>query len=149
MKDGKRTDLALLLMRIGLGLIMMYFGSGKMFPIFGGLGFQGQVAAFERSGFPAPLGILAIVAEFFGGLGILVGFLTPVAAFGIACTMAVATYQNATRPGLVQTVFSTGGADAQSLFFPAALFFLAVGVMLLGAGRFSVDAKLFGGKRGK
>jgi putative oxidoreductase len=36
---------------------------------------------------PAPLGFLAIAAEFFGGLGLILGFLTRIAAFGIAVNM--------------------------------------------------------------
>lgn len=39
---------------------------------------------------PAPLAFLAIAAEFFGGLGLILGFLTRIAAFGIAVNMAVA-----------------------------------------------------------
>ena len=39
---------------------------------------------------PAPLAFLAIAAEFFGGLGLILGFLTRIAAFGIAMNMVVA-----------------------------------------------------------
>jgi putative oxidoreductase len=45
---------------------------------------------FTSQGIPAPLAFLAIVAEFFGALGLLVGLLGRVAAFGIFCVMVVA-----------------------------------------------------------
>ena len=44
----------------------------------------------DQLGIPAPLAYLAIAAEFFGGLGLIVGFLARVAAVGVAVTMAVA-----------------------------------------------------------
>ena len=39
---------------------------------------------------PAPFAFLAICAEFFGGLGLIVGLLSRIAAFGIMCNMLVA-----------------------------------------------------------
>jgi putative oxidoreductase len=48
------------------------------------------VAFFRKSDVPAPLAVLAIMAEFLGSLGLAVGLLTRVAALGIAVVMLVA-----------------------------------------------------------
>ncbi len=51
---------------------------------FGGYGFHGTMGFFtQQMGIPAPLAFLAICAEFFGGLGLIVGLLSRIAAFGI------------------------------------------------------------------
>jgi putative oxidoreductase len=58
---------------------------------FGGFGFSGTMVFFTGTmHIPAPSAFLAIVAEFFGGLGLILGFLTRIAAFGIAANMIVA-----------------------------------------------------------
>jgi putative oxidoreductase len=144
MKDNKRHDVGFLILRIGLGLIILYYGSQKMFGAFGGRGYSATVEGFTTSGIPPAFAHLAIAAEFFGGLGILLGALTPIAAFGVACTMAVATVRNAASTGLLVSVFSKGElGNASRLFLPSALFFMALVVMILGAGRYSLDNKLF------
>jgi putative oxidoreductase len=45
---------------------------------------------FTDSGIRNGFGVLAIAAEFFGSLGLAVGFLTRIAAFGVACVMLLA-----------------------------------------------------------
>jgi putative oxidoreductase len=147
MNAARRQDVALLIMRVGLGLIILYHGSQKMLGLFGGAGYMKQISNFQHQGIPPLFGNLAVAAEFFGGLGVLIGFLTPVAAFGIACTMAVAVFRQASAPGFFHEAF-VDGKGASTAFYPATIFFLAVGLMLLGAGKYSVDAKVFG-KKGK
>lgn len=143
MKGTTRVDVGLLVLRIGLGLLFLFYGSQKMFGAFGGNGYSAQVNWFIGQGFPPVLAHLAIVAEFFGSLGVLVGLLTPVAAFGIACVMAVATWVTMTTPGKMHAVFSGSGPDVQRFFYTFALFFMAVALAVMGAGKLSLDAKLF------
>jgi putative oxidoreductase len=58
---------------------------------FGGLGFSGTMGFLTGSmHIPAPLAFLAMASQFFGGLGLILGFLTRIAAFGIALNMLVA-----------------------------------------------------------
>src|SRR5258708_34625788 len=54
----------------------------------------------QQLGIPAPLVFLAICAEFLGGIGLIVGFLTRIAAFGIFCNMVVAVFMVHYRFGL-------------------------------------------------
>src|SRR5438105_13562011 len=82
---------ATLLLRLVLGVVFFAHGVQKLLGWFGGPGFSGSMGLF--TGYlhiPAPLAFLAIAAEFFGGLGLILGFLTRIAAFGIAMNMVVA-----------------------------------------------------------
>ena len=80
------------ILRVVLGLVFFAHGAQKMLGWFGGFGFAGTMGFFTGSmHIPAPLAFLAIAAEFFGGLGLILGFLTRIAAFGIAVNMLVAT----------------------------------------------------------
>jgi putative oxidoreductase len=143
MKGNGRMDAGLLILRIGLGLTFLFYGSQKMFPILGGKGYVATVDGFIASGIPPVFAHLAIVAEFFGGLGILFGLLTPVAAFGLACTMAVAAYRGFNGGALDGALHHTRGGNPNQFFFPFALLFMALAIMVLGAGRYSLDAKYF------
>lgn len=78
-------------LRLVLGLVFFAHGAQKLLGWFGGFGFFGTISFFTGTmHIPAPLAFLAIAAEFFGGLGLMLGFLTRIAAFGIGVTMLVA-----------------------------------------------------------
>src|SRR5437588_12672274 len=84
-------NFVLTVLRLVLGVVFFAHGAQKMLGWFGGYGFSGTMGFFtHQMGIPAPLAFLAIAAEFFGGLGLILGFLTRVAAFGIAVNMVVA-----------------------------------------------------------
>ena len=85
------NDPVLTLMRLVLGVVFFAHGAQKMLGWLGGYGFSGTMGFFtSQMHIPAPLAFLAIAAEFFGSLGLLLGLLTRVAAFGIAVNMLVA-----------------------------------------------------------
>jgi hypothetical protein len=75
---------------------------------------------------------LAIVGELFGGLGLVVGLLTPIAAFGVACTMTVAIAAVHLQHGLFA---ANGGFEFPLVLLASALWFMAA-----GPGPWSVDA---------
>src|SRR5437868_14742534 len=79
------------ILRLALGVVFFAHGAQKMLGWFGGFGYSGTMG-FLTGGMhiPAPLAFLAIAAEFFGGLGLIFGLLTRIAAFGIAANMVVA-----------------------------------------------------------
>lgn len=86
-----RPDLAGLVARLGLGIFILPHGLQKAFGWFGGHGIEGTVAFMgAQLHIPAALAFLAIAAEFLGGLGLLLGFLTRIAAFGVTVTLFVA-----------------------------------------------------------
>jgi putative oxidoreductase len=145
--QGKLPDVALLIMRLGLGLILLYYGLQKMFGLFGGAGFQGTVSNMGSNfGIPPVFAILAICAEFFGSIGLIVGFLTRIASFGLMCTMAVATFQGMQRPGMWSGLWAGDRAAPAAILYPLALFVFALGITLLGPGAYSLDSKFFGRK---
>ena len=84
--------LGLLVMRLGVGLLMVVHGAQKLFGMFGGYGLKGTAGFFESLGFkPGVLFVvLAGLAEVLGGLLLAAGLLTPLAGLLIAGTMAVA-----------------------------------------------------------
>lgn len=119
--------LPLTILRISTGLIMAVHGWGKLMSIpqvtegFAGMGIP----------FPEVAVYLAIAGEFLGGLGLLVGFLTPIAASGILCTMAVAVFHVHLPNGLLAR---DGGFE-----YPMTLIFVALYFICRGAGKISLD----------
>jgi putative oxidoreductase len=82
---------SLLLLRLLLGGVMFPHGAQKVLGWFGGQGLNATITGFtQHMGIPLVFAWLAIAAEFLGSLGLIVGLLTRVAAFGIAMVMAVA-----------------------------------------------------------
>jgi putative oxidoreductase len=125
---------ALLLLRMVAGLAFMIHGWPKIQNPFAWAG--------PDSAFPGFLLGLAALSEFGGGLAWILGLLTPLASLGIAITMAVAFSFHAFVRG-DPFVSMTGGPA----FELAALFFcIAVLLIAMGPGRFSVDRRLFGSR---
>src|SRR5713226_3545854 len=84
-------SLAALIVRIALGVVNFPHGAQKVLGWFDGPGFKATLEQFNKEmGIPTPLAVLAMAAEFLGSIGLIVGCLTRIAAFGIACTMIVA-----------------------------------------------------------
>src|ERR1700740_1968712 len=84
---------AITILRVVLGIVFFAHGAQKMLGWFGGFGFSGTMGFFTgQMHIPALFAFLAIAAEFFGGLGLILGFLTRIAAFGIAVNMLVAIW---------------------------------------------------------
>src|ERR1700757_590174 len=85
------NDVTGLILRLVLGVTFFVHGAQLTLGWFGGYGFSGTMGFFTGTmHIPAPLAFLAIAAEFFGGLGLILGLLTRIAAFGIAMNMVVA-----------------------------------------------------------
>src|SRR5882724_6565002 len=75
-------DVALTTLRLVLGVVFFAHGAQKLLGWFGGFGYQGTMAAMNQAGVSTPLLWLIIAIEFFGGLGLIFGFLTRIPAFG-------------------------------------------------------------------
>src|SRR5881227_3007810 len=77
--------------RLTLGIVMFPHGAQKVLGWFGGYGFSGTMGLFTgQMHIPRLFAFLAIAAEFAGSLGLITGFLSRIAAFGIAANMLVA-----------------------------------------------------------
>jgi putative oxidoreductase len=135
------NDPAVTLVRLTLGLIFFAHGAQKLLGWFGGYGFHGTVGFFTGLlHIPAPLAVLAIAAEFFGGIGLLLGLLARVAAFGIAFNMLVAIAMVHYQFGF----FMNWAGDQKGEGFEYHLLALACAalIMIKGAGAWSIDALL-------
>ncbi|HWR54057.1 MAG TPA: DoxX family protein [Bryobacteraceae bacterium] len=133
-EDSTFADIALFLMRVAAGLAFMMHGWSKIQNPFGWMGPEGFA--------PGALQALAAIAEFGGGLAWILGFLTPVASIAIGFTMAVAFTTHAFMRG-DPYVSMTGGPSSERavVYFSIALVLIA-----MGPGRFSLDRKLFGSR---
>jgi len=127
-------SLALLLIRLPLGVIFFAHGSQKLLGLFGGSGLTGTLRHFEvHLGIPPLLTLLAILAEFGGGLGVLCGLFTRISACGIAVTMAVAMY----KVHWVNGFFLS--AKGNGIEYTLALFGMALALVVTGGGQWSLD----------
>ena len=123
------------ILRLVTGIVFFAHGAQKMLGWFGGYGFSGTMGFFTSAlHIPAPLAFLAIAAEFFGGLGLILGFLTRIAAFGIAVNMLVAI---ATVHGAFGFFMNWSGA--QKVEYHLLVLAITAFLMIRGAGAFSVD----------
>jgi putative oxidoreductase len=131
---SSRASIGLLILRLAAGLAFMHHGYGKIQNPFGWMG--------PAAGVPALFQALAALSEFGGGLAWMLGLLTPLAAFGLACTMAVAVRLHAF---VLHDPFVAQGPGGS---YELAAVYLCVSLLLLlaGPGRFSLDQLFFGEK---
>jgi putative oxidoreductase len=126
----KGTPVMLTVLRLVLGLIMTVHGWMKLTGV---SEWKSNVAAM---GLPAPevMAPLAVAGELLGGLGLMVGLLTPIAALGTAATMVTAILAVHLPHGLLA---KNNGFEYPLTLLAASLFFV-----VRGAGPISVDAWL-------
>jgi len=141
---GSITEsLSLLSLRVPLGLIFMAHGSQKLFGLFGGQGVTATMNTFEaKLGIPPIFTILAMIAEFGGGLGLLLGCLTRLSAFGIASVMVVAIY----KVHWVNGFFMNGAClpgKGHGIEYPLALLGMALSLVFTGGGSWCVDRMIW------
>ena len=135
------NDGILALMRLVLGIVFFLHGSQKMLGWFGGSGFSGTMHFFTGLlHIPAPFAVLAICAEFFGGLGLIVGLLSRIAAFGISVNMVMAIWMVHLANGPFMNWY--GNQKGEGYEYHLLALALAVPIMIRGAGAFSVDGAL-------
>src|SRR6266576_3324731 len=128
-------------LRMVLGLVFFAHGAQKLLGWFGGYGFSGTMGFFTGAmHIPAPLAFLAIAAEFFGGIGLILGFLTRIAAFGIAVNMLVAIATVHRAFGLFMNW--AGTQKGEGFEYHLLVLAMTAFLMIRGAGAFSVDRAL-------
>jgi putative oxidoreductase len=132
------NDYSLTIMRLVLGLVFVAHGSQKVLGWFGGYGFSATMGGFtHQMGIPAPLAFLAICAEFFGGLGLLVGLLGRVAALGIVSNMAVAVLMIHRKIGFFMNW--TGAQKGEGFEYHLLAIALGLAIVIRGSGALSLD----------
>src|SRR5262249_2820509 len=116
---GRYQEVFFTLLRIVAGFTFSCHGAQKLFGVLGG----------AKAG--SPLMMVAGVIEFFGGLLILLGFLTGIAAFIASGEMAVA-YFKMHAPGVFVPIVNHGELAVVYCF-------LFLFIAAHGAGRWSID----------
>jgi putative oxidoreductase len=139
------NDLTLTLVRLVLGIVFFAHGAQKMLGWFGGYGFHGTMGFFTHQGIPAPLAFLAICAEFFGGLGLIFGLLSRIAAFGIMVNMLVAIATVHRFNGFFMNWF--GHQKGEGYEYHLLAIVLCLVVIIKGAGALSIDRALAGAEK--
>ncbi|WSZ45282.1 DoxX family protein [Streptomyces sp. NBC_00190] len=125
------SDIGLPVLRVVLGVIMFIPGTQKLFGWFDGLGIKSTGMFFSKAGYPAgeTMAAIAGLTETLGGLGVILGLLTPLAAAGIVGIMI-----NAICVKWTGAVLGLTGVEFEALIIAA-----AVTLALAGPGRFALD----------
>lgn len=129
---GGKGGFALLILRLVAGPAFILHGWPKFQHAFSWMGADATV--------PGVLQALAALSEFGGGIALLLGLLTRLAALGIACTMLTAIFM-VHLPRGDAFVGKGGSYELAAVYLAIMLVFL-----LRGAGQFSLDAKMCRGK---
>jgi uncharacterized membrane protein YphA (DoxX/SURF4 family) len=119
------TSYLALALRVGVGLCFVNFGYPRL-----GAGRKHAIQWTGRLGIPAFMSYSAILLEFFGGLCLIIGFVVPIVAFLLALEMI----------GIIYLKRKEG--RGQYCMVDIAYFMLAVALVVLGGGSFSVDSYL-------
>ncbi len=134
-------DIAGFVLRVLLGVVMFPHGAQKLLGWFGGYGFSGTMGFFTgKMGIPAVFALLVIITEFFGSLALIAGALTRLAAFGIGCVMLVATLMVHLPNGFFMNW--AGKQQGEGFEFHLLAMAIAVALMIIGGGRWSIDGHL-------
>jgi putative oxidoreductase len=129
--DSRRWDAAILIARVWLGAMMITHGWGK---VFGGV--PRLTKSVTEMGFPLPefFAWCAALTEFGGGIMLILGLLTrPMSAFVIVVMGVAAFVRHADDP-----------FGRQEL--PLTYLVMALTLLIVGAGRYSIDYVLPGGR---
>ena len=133
-----RDDLILTFVRLILGLVFLAHGCQKVLGWFGGEGYAQTINYFtQHLGIPEALAGIAVWTEFAGGIALIIGFITRVAALAVGIEMIEAAAMVHVQNGFFMNWFGTQRGEG----FEFHLLVLALSATLVakGAGAFSVD----------
>ncbi len=129
-----------LILRFTLAVVIFPHGAQKVLGWFGGQGFKPTVQFFPSAGIPPVLALLAMAAEFLGPLGLTVGLLTRLAAFGICCVMLVAIITVHWPHGFFMNWY--GNQKGEGFEYHLLALGIAMALIIMGGGAWSLDRAL-------
>jgi putative oxidoreductase len=132
-----------LVIRVVLGVIFFAHGAQKVLGWFGGHGLKGTTQALSSLGLPLPVAYLVCFFELFGGIGLIVGLLTRLAALAIAVVMVGAIVKVHWQNGFFLNWELTPG-KGHGFEANLALLAMAVACLIAGGGAWSLDRLLVG-----
>lgn len=133
-KHSKDVGLALLLLRVLVGVAFILHGWGKIQAPMSWMGPESPVPGIFQA--------LGAIAEFGGGICLILGLLTSLVSFGLMITMIVATLMHAVVLG--DPFVSKGGGSYELASVYALISFL---FLVAGPGLCALDSKIFGTKK--
>ncbi|HZU79292.1 MAG TPA: DoxX family protein [Acidimicrobiales bacterium] len=145
--DTPAHDAVRIALRVALAWLFVYHGAATLFGAFGGAGIHRSAVFFAGVAGLRPGTFFAVVnglTEFVGGIAIGVGVLGRLAAFGLVCDMTIAMCTVTWHNGIVSAAAGSGYE------INVALAALAIGVVVLGTGRYSLAVagrRLLAGRR--
>lgn len=133
------TDLGLMVLRVAVGVLLTLRGLQKLFGLFGGPGIDGFAATLTEAGFDQAklLAIAGGSVELVGGVMLIVGMATPVAAAGLLALVGVGIAIRFTSGDPVPLLAENTRGLETSVLYAAGLFTL----LFTGPGRWSADRK--------
>jgi putative oxidoreductase len=135
------NDFTLTVLRLILGVIFLCHGGQKVLGWFGGSTLGTTMNIFtQQMHIPAPLAFLAIMAEFAGGMGLIVGLLGRIAAFGIISNMLVAILMVHGKFGLFMNWF--GNQQGEGYEYHLLAIAIGLAILVKGSGALSIDRAL-------
>jgi putative oxidoreductase len=131
-------DHTLTLLRAILGVVFFAHGAQKVLGWFGGNGFEATLGFMTHTmRIPAVFAVLAVLAEFLGGIGLILGLLSRIAAFAIAIEMAVAMAMVHLPNGFFMNW--TGNQRGEGFEYHLLAIATAIMIVVRGAGAWSID----------
>ncbi|HEY6348266.1 MAG TPA: DoxX family protein [Candidatus Angelobacter sp.] len=135
------NDFVLTILRLVLGVVFLCHGGQKVLGWFGGSTFGNSMTMFTQGlHIPAPFAFLAIMAEFAGGIGLIVGLLGRIAAFGIICNMVVAIWMVHGKMGFFMNW--SGNQAGEGYEYHLLAIALGLAILVKGSGALSIDRAL-------
>jgi putative oxidoreductase len=128
-------------LRLALGVVMVAHGAQKVLGSFGGRGFNEFISGNTPFPFMRPAWLwlaAAAFSEFFGGLLLVIGFLTRISAFLIACVMLTA---------VLGVHWPNFFASNRGYEYPLVLLAVSLALLISGGGATSVDLALSGRRK--
>jgi putative oxidoreductase len=133
-------DVAGLILRVTLALVMFPHATQKLFGWFGGYGLEGTLQFFASLGIPAWLGVLTILIEFAASIALLLGLFGRVAALGVGGIIVGAVVTVHASNGFFMNW--TGAQAGEGFEYHLLFLAMAAVVVLKGSGALSVDRML-------
>ncbi|HYR21218.1 MAG TPA: DoxX family protein [Myxococcales bacterium] len=134
------NDPAALVMRLALGLVFFAHGGQKVLGWWGGYGASATIQGFAKMGLPPVVTVLIMAAELGGGILLILGFLTRLAALGIGCVMAGALFLVHAKVGFFMNW--AGTQKGEGFEYHILALGLAIALLIKGGGALSVDRAL-------